>query len=336
VTSSGDELEVLAAVAVDEAGMRVDLWLATRLGISRTRAKALCDDLRVRAGAHALRKGEQVVAGAVIGVAWPSSTVPPPASSVSAPTVFVDDDLVVVDKPAGLPSHPRRDRPGPSALGAVGAGYPEVLTAGPEPLEGGLLHRLDNETSGLLAFARTHEAYERLSPAFRSRPRAAGRPGTESARKGYCALVEGIVAEPLRLDWPIAHHARDARRMVAVVHDDVRHRGAPRSAHTVVEPLASGEGATLVAVLIGAGARHQIRVHLAAAGHPLVGDTVYGALAADGLGGHALHAAWLALPGGREPIFAPPPASFATAAAARGIDVASLLPEVFARMARDG
>lgn len=200
--------------------------------------------------------------------------------------VYVDADCVVVDKPAGMPSHPLKNSLGNSALEAVCEQYPEIKQASLNPLEGGLVHRLDTGTSGLLVFARTSESYLKLRDAF----------SKGLIEKTYVALVEGQLGQACVIDYPIAHHPKNKAKMIAVTSKNKYFRGKAQSARTEVIL----EGISRIRLKIQGGRRHQIRVHLAAIGHPLVGDVLYGAQPISWRKGHALHADSITLPNGHQ------------------------------------
>ncbi|MBL4819001.1 MAG: RNA pseudouridine synthase [Deltaproteobacteria bacterium] len=220
--------------------------------------------------------------------------------------IYEDKDCVVVDKPAGMPSHPLKSPLPPffkggikSAFEAVCELYPEIATASDNSLEGGLVHRLDTGTSGLLVFARNPESYKKLREAF----------SKGLIKKTYIALVEGEIKEPCVIDYPIAHHQKNKAKMLAITPKHKYFRGEPRPAKTHVTPLLrqAGEGSvtsdddksTLIHLTIEGGRRHQIRVHLAAIGHPLKGDVLYGTEPISWRKGHALHADTITLLDGR-------------------------------------
>ncbi len=222
--------------------------------------------------------------------------------------VCVNKDVIVFNKPAGMPSHALKKGEGDTALDRVVAHYPEVALASLDQREGGLVHRLDNNTSGLLIFARnlaSHTFFRQLIQ-------------TSQIEKSYLALVQGRIPGTMVFNLPIAHHAKNKSKMIVVKEETRFFRGQPKPATTFVEPIAWGEEATLIRVEIRGGRRHQIRIHLADAGHPLLGDELYGGPEAAYLPGHALHADSLVLPDGLK-LIAPVPELFKKEAAKYGI-----------------
>jgi 23S rRNA pseudouridine1911/1915/1917 synthase len=215
---------------------------------------------------------------------------------------YEDPWVAVVDKPAGMPTHPLRPDETGTLANAILARYPETLEIGFARREPGLLHRLDTDTSGLVIVARKPEAFEHL--------RAASREGRVTKR--YSALVEGEVVAEGRVDYPLVPHRKDPKRVEAVT-PNVRLRAGTRTheAHTRYRPVrtfrvAHGEGVavyTLLEVELETAFRHQVRVHLATVGHPLVGDALYrGPMpeAAMGLARHFLHASEVSFPHPRD------------------------------------
>jgi 23S rRNA pseudouridine1911/1915/1917 synthase len=181
--------------------------------------------------------------------------------------------VIVVNKPGGVLCHPLHADERDTVMNAVVARFPDVATVGEKPLEGGLLHRLDNGTSGALLIARNRGTFDKLRDAIR-----AGR----IARR-YEALVAGAVDEKIEIDQPIAHHAKNARKMIVGDPSSANPKRAGRAATTMVEPIRRIGEFTLLSIAPRTGSRHQIRVHLASVGHPIVGDTLYGGPANDAL-----------------------------------------------------
>jgi len=183
--------------------------------------------------------------------------------------VYQDDAILIIDKPAGMPSTSLRIGEEGTLAAWLAAKYPEQAGLSPDGLEAGLVNRLDNETSGLLAAARTPDAHSDLRRQFKE----------ELVRKRYLALVIGAPPDRGVIDRPIAHHPTKAKKMVACETEARARELSARPAHTSFEVIEryTMDGAiyTLVSVMIKSGARHQIRVHLAALGFPISGDRIY-------------------------------------------------------------
>lgn len=270
-----------------DAGGRLDVVLARRVPeLSRARAKVLIDEGAVRVEGRLAPKSRIVLAGERITL----ERLPGPvdfhaAADPETPLeVLVEhDDFVIVEKPAGLPSHPLREGETHTLAGALVARYPEMRGVGYRKREPGILHRLDTDTSGVLLAARHAEAFD----ALRARLRAG------EIEKHYLARCIGEVDAPRRIDLALANDPRDVRKVRACSDPrEIRRLGA-RKARTEVlasQPAAHG---SLVEVRANHASRHQVRVHLAAIGHPLLGDTLYGGPALEAPPHHLLHASYI-------------------------------------------
>jgi 23S rRNA pseudouridine1911/1915/1917 synthase len=257
---------------------------------SRRLVRALIEDGSVRLNGRRTTKGSPVAVGDVVELPAVGALAPDPGSPVHV--LYEDAELVAIDKPGGVPGHAIDPRERGTMAGALLARYPELAGVG-GPAGAGLVHRLDTGTSGVLVAARSPMAYVRLREAFRR----------HEVLKRYVAIVEGVPAAGSDIDVPLAHDPGDRRRMRPARPDD---RAWPaRSALVAVEPYGSR---ALVHVEIRTGVTHQVRAHLALAGHPVVGDALYGG--ATGLlrpERHALHAELLEIPARQLRIVAPFP-----------------------------
>lgn len=264
-------------VPTDAAGMRLDVWLGRQLGVGRRAARRLAEVARINGRPAA--KGVRVSGDDEIEL--------PPAGSADL-LARLDlaqsetPDLLVLEKPSGLPTTALPGRAGASLAAWLALRHPECAALG-GPGECGLVHRLDTDTSGLILAARKVSAFEHLRAQFRR----------HEVEKTYLAVVSGRVEGPLVLDLPIGQHEKSRRRMRIVPAPPAGERYAAQPACSLVEPLHQVENATLVRVTTRTGVRHQVRVHLASAGHPLLGDALYGGPAGPGLAGHLLHASRL-------------------------------------------
>ncbi|MBI5503871.1 MAG: RluA family pseudouridine synthase [Deltaproteobacteria bacterium] len=284
--------------------MRVDRALAELSGCGRRRARLWLDQGLVRVEGHRVRAGDLVRAGQRIDVAGATpapATAPVTGAAATAAepmrVLLETPTLLAIFKPAGVHSH--RGRSGPTAADFVESVLGSQAAVGERDQEAGIVHRLDCDTSGVLVVAKTRRGYFALREAF----------ATGQSLKFYLALVDGRLRERFTIDRPLARRARAV--VAAGTHDHAL------AAQTFVEPLDGGADWTLVLASMRTGVTHQIRAHLALAGHPLLGDRLYGHRAAPSgtRAGQLLHAARLRLSGWVD-VSVPAPADFTGAYAA--------------------
>lgn len=257
-----DQVELEVTAALD--GERADKAIAALLDLSRARASELASQGLLIDGADA-EPSQRVAEGQTIQIRRPQATTVLSPEAVDFTVLYEDEAVVVVDKPAGLVVHPGSgQRSGTLAAGLL-ARYPDITGVGADD-RWGLVHRLDKDTSGAMLVARTQSAFDALVDQLRRRDIA----------RSYVALVEGRLGTPTGIiEAPIGRDpTRPTRR--AVTH-------AGKFARTHYELLRTYEtsNATLVSVKLETGRTHQIRVHMAAIGHPVVGDLTYGATRKD-------------------------------------------------------
>jgi 23S rRNA pseudouridine1911/1915/1917 synthase len=262
------------------AAPRLDAFLQAALpGLPRRLVRRVIAEGRVRVNGRRAPKGLRLRPGDEVTLPdVPRALAPEPA--LALPVLYEDERVAVLDKPGGMPAHALDPRQRGTAAAFVLARWPQTAGVG-DPLAPGLVHRLDTGTSGLLVVARTAEAHAALRAALRAR----------RIEKRYLAVVAGAATD-VRVDAPLAHDPRDRRRMAQARPGD---RAWP--AETLLRVLATRADRSLVAVTMRTGVTHQVRAHLALAGHPVLGDALYGGPDA-GLppGRHALHACGLTLP----------------------------------------
>ena len=269
--------EQVQEFTADRDSPRLDRFLTLLpTGLSRSRLHSLIAQGLVSLNGAAARPSRKVRAGDRIIL-----TVPPPrpmelaAQAIPLTVVYQDDQLIVIDKPAGLSAHPGPGHPDGTLVNALLAHCPDLRGIGGVNRPG-LVHRLDKDTSGLMVVAKTEVAHQELSAQLKAR----------RVEKGYLALAVGLVEPPEgMIDAPIARDPRHRQRMAVVV--------GGRESRTGYRTRQRLAGHTLLELVLETGRTHQIRVHLAYLGYPLFGDAVYGK-ASPGLNRHFLHAHRLA------------------------------------------
>ena len=269
----GEEQRIEAIVHADEAQSRLDRFLASKFSeFSRTRLKRLILDGRVRVGGRTISDPEYRVKPAerVELAVPPAAPAKPAAENIPLDIVYEDGELIVINKPAGLVVHPAAGNRTGTLVNALIAHCGASLSGIGGEKRPGIVHRLDKDTSGLLVVAKTDRAHRALAAQFADHGRQGG------LERGYLALVWGV-PDPRAgaIDKPIG---RDPKSRVKMA---VRAGGRRAVTHYKTQAVyRDGKGkpvTSLVECRLETGRTHQIRVHLAKIGHPLLGDAVYGA-----------------------------------------------------------
>jgi len=250
-------MEQVTSLVADYQGIRLDKYICQQLPeLSRAQVQRLIAAGRVKVNNHTTKASYKLNTGDRLTVILPSTTNQLSPEDIPVTIIYEDDDLLVVDKPAGLTVHPAPGHPSHTLVNAI---LPHLATFPGNMLRPGIVHRLDKDTSGLMVVAKNHVTYTHLINQFKTR----------AVVKAYQVLVKGrLTPESGVIDAPIGRDSRHRQRM-AIVAD-----GRPaRSDYTVVKYI---NDFTLLEVRPHTGRTHQIRIHLAAISHPVVGDKIYG------------------------------------------------------------
>ena len=252
--------EYSALVTPDQDGERLDVFAAALAGITRSRAGALIRQVSVAVdGAAQAKAGFRLKPGMAVRVALPpAAPVALQAEDIALDILYQDDDLAVVFKPSGMVVHPAAGNETGTLVNALLTHLDNLSGIGGE-IRPGIVHRIDKDTSGLLLVAKNDFAHVSLSEQIRA----------HSVKRAYRAIVIGGFRESEgSVEGPIGRHPTDRKRMAIVP------GGREATTHwTALEPL---RGATLIEARLTTGRTHQIRVHMASIGHPVLGDPVYG------------------------------------------------------------
>ena len=275
-------METRLTVPAEAAGQRLDRYLAESVeGMTRSAAARLLEEGRVTADGKAAGKNHRLRGGEALAVdvpdLEPAEALP---EDIPLSIVYEDEDIVVVDKPVGMVVHPAPGHPDGTLVNALLFHCAGSLSGVGGALRPGIVHRIDRDTSGLIVAAKNDFAHQGLAAQLQD----------HSMRRTYEAVVVGNLREDSgTVDAPIGRHPTDRKRMAVTEKNS-------RTAVTHWQVLRRYPGYTYIRCVLETGRTHQIRVHMAYLGHPLYGDTVYGAKkpAAD-MTGQCLHAVALDL-----------------------------------------
>src|SRR5215470_16828458 len=258
---SHDQIELLTSPA--DSGTRLDRFVAGHCpGISRSRVQELIESGLVLVNGQAAKASQKLKGGERLTV-QPEPRAPLKAEAEEIPlnVLYEDDDLIVINKPAGMNVHAGAGNSRGTLVNAL-LGRGQSLSQSADALRPGIVHRLDKDTSGIIVVAKNDVAHAKLGEAFRAR----------AVAKTYIALVHGLLKEPRgRIELAIA---RDPRRRVRMTARRTALLARAREARTDWRVLAHIDSTSLVEVELHTGRTHQIRVHFSALRHPLVGDAL--------------------------------------------------------------
>ncbi len=265
--------------AQESKNRRLDAFLASSLdALTRAQAARLIEQSSVTVNGDAVSKSYKLTGGETIAVTLPEpEPVEAEAQDIPLDVVYEDDDVIVVNKPSGMVVHPAPGHADGTLVNALLYHCAGSLSGIGGALRPGIVHRIDRDTSGLIIAAKNDAAHQFLSAQLADHT---------LARTYECIVVGGLREDRGTVDAPIARHPTDRKRMAVVA--------GGREAVTHYEVLARYAGFTHVRCRLETGRTHQIRVHMAYLGHPILGDTVYGAKKpVPGLTGQCLHAVGL-------------------------------------------
>lgn len=242
-------------------GLRVDRFLSAIIaGRSRSQIQRLVRDGAITVGGRAVKANQPVKTGQVVEVELDEPVEPAPqAEALDLPILYQDADIIVVDKPAGMVVHPAAGHESGTLVNALLHHVHDLSGIGGERRPG-IVHRLDRGTSGLMVVAKHDTAHAELARQFHDR----------EVQKEYTALVWGVVQAGRRIDAPIGRDPVNRKKMSA------RSRRSREAVTRIVRAERVNPAITLAQIAIHTGRTHQIRVHLSAIGHPIVGDSLYG------------------------------------------------------------
>ena len=269
---------LILQAAGEDAGKRLDAWLAERTELTRSAVQKLAEDGRVMAGGKPLTKNTRLTGTEAVSLLLPEpEAVEIVPQDIPLDVVYEDDDVIVVNKPKGLVVHPAPGHPDGTLVNALLYHCGDSLSGINGELRPGIVHRIDRDTSGLIIAAKNDFAHVRLAAQLQDHTLA----------RTYRCIVTGNLREDAgTVNAPIGRCPADRKKMAVVA--------GGRNAVTHWQVLERYPGAAYVECRLETGRTHQIRVHMACIGHPILGDTVYGSKKpVPGLNGQCLHAVGL-------------------------------------------
>ena len=263
------ESNVLEVIAKDaDKGARLDQFVATNTELTRSASARLIEDGAVTVNGKAVAKNYKIGGGDILEIILPE---PEPCEAlpenIPLDIVYEDDDIIVINKPVGMVVHPAAGNPSGTLVNALLYHCGKSLSGVGGVIRPGIVHRIDKDTSGLLVVAKNDEAHLFLSEQLK---------GHHISRIYTAIAVGNFREESGTVDAPIGRHPVDRKKMAVIHNSELRSRDAITHWSVMARGEADGNAFTLLRCQLETGRTHQIRVHMASVGHPLLGDTVYG------------------------------------------------------------
>ena len=259
---------VYCEVQPDDAGTRLDQFASKCAELTRSAAARLIEEGAVTVNSKAVAKNYKVAAGDAVEITLPE---PEPAEAlpenIPLDIVYEDEDIIVINKPVGMVVHPAAGNPTGTLVNALLYHCGASLSGVGGVIRPGIVHRIDKDTSGLLVVAKNDEAHLFLSEQLK---------GHHISRIYTAIAVGNFREESGTVNAPIGRHPVDRKKMAVIHNSDLRSREAVTHWSVIARGEADGNSFTLLRCQLETGRTHQIRVHMASVGHPLLGDTVYG------------------------------------------------------------
>ena len=259
---------LLTEAQKEDAGTRLDQFVAKAAELTRSAAARLIEEGAVTVNGKTVAKNYKVTAGDAVEI-----TLPEPEAAEATPEnipldiVYEDDDIIVINKPVGMVVHPAAGNPSGTLVNALLYHCGASLSGVGGVIRPGIVHRIDKDTSGLLVVAKNDEAHLNLSAQLKE----------HHVSRIYTAIAVGNFREEEgTVNAPIGRHPVDRKKMAVIHNSDLRSREAITHWSVVARGEADGNSFTLLHCQLETGRTHQIRVHMASVGHPLLGDAVYG------------------------------------------------------------
>jgi 23S rRNA pseudouridine1911/1915/1917 synthase len=277
------------SISAGDAGLRLDAFLRRQLPFLSRREMANALSARCfRINARTARKGDRLAQGDVVkftGSPARLARAPIPNPGLHVPLVYEDAAVLALNKPAGMNCHGFSGRDDASLANFLLARWPELIGVGKDRWQPGLVHRIDRDTSGLVLVAKQQAGFDELRAQFRRR----------AVKKKYLALVQGSTPRQGKIALPLAHDPKDPRKMLPLAPQQGATGSKVWPALTRYRKVGERDSLSFLQLEMETGVTHQLRAHLAAIGHPIVGDLLYGAAPQKGLGlaRHFLHASEL-------------------------------------------